>query len=272
MLLNTKKSATWRFFLLCLFCFTWPGLVLAANQTCRASSFNESVTVKYTHDGDTIKLLDGRKVRLIGINTPEVAREGRPAEAYALLARDRLRNLLQQHGNQIKLVYGREKQDHYQRLLAHIFLEDGRNLQVQLLSEGLANAITIPPNDRYAYCYQQAEKRALCKKQGLWSREIPTIANLPDSASGFRLLRGKLKKIQSSNKGIWLNLEHGLSLRIALNDKALFNMKRLQSLIGHEVIIRGWLQTKRKPKQGERFYMQIRHPLSIEEEKKSLKC
>ena len=271
-LLNTKKSATRRFFLLCLFSFSWPSFVQAGNQNCASRSYDESATVKYVNDGDTIKLLDGRKFRLIGINTPELARDGQPAEAYALQARDRLRSLLQEHNNQIKLIYGREKQDHYQRSLAHIFLADGSNLQAQLLSEGLANAITIPPNDRYTLCYHQIEKKALCQKKGLWAQKTLSVAELDDSVSGFRVLSGKLINIRSSHKDIWLEMEHGLSVRIAIQDKSLFDMKRLDSLLGHAVIVRGWLQLKRNPKQNERFYMQIRHPSSIEEEKKALQC
>ncbi len=270
--LNTKRSAIWRFFLLCLFCFSWPNIALASDQSCSNRSYDESATVKYIYDGDTIQLLDGRKFRLIGINTPEVARKARPAEAYALQARDRLRTLLQKHDNQIKLIYGKEKQDHYQRSLAHIFLPNGDNLQTQLLSEGLANAITIPPNGRYSACYQQAEKKARCQQKGLWSQKITAIAELDDSSQGFHVLQGKLKNIKTSRKGLWLELEHGLSLRIAFQHRPLFNMKHLKSLLGQSIIVRGWLQSKRKPKPDQRFYIQIKHPSSIEGEKIALKC
>ena len=271
-MLNTRKSATRRFFLLFLFYFIWIGFTQASSLDCAIHSYDETATVKYIHDGDTIKLLDGRKIRLIGINTPEVARDIQPAEAYAFQARDRLRSLLQAHNNEIKLVYGREKQDHYQRSLAHIFLADGSNLQAQLISEGLANAITIPPNDRYSNCYQQTEKQALCARKGLWSKKILSASDLEDSASGFRVLSGTLNSIRPSSKGIWLELEHDLSLRINSQHKPLFNMKRLESLLGHTVIVKGWLQPKKDPKHGERFYMQIKHPSSIEEEKKYLEC
>lgn len=273
MLLNTKKSATWRFFLLCLFYLSCSFQIALANElSCTGDSFDESATVKYVHDGDTVKLLDGRKIRLIGINAPEVAKDERKAENYALPARDLLRTLLSKYQNHIQLVHGKETKDHYQRSLAHLFLPDGTNLQEQLLLSGTVNAITIPPNDRFSDCYQQAEKQALCKKNGLWSGAIIKIADLQDSASGFRVLKGKLLNIQTSRKGFWLTLEHGLSLRVAIQQQALFDMQRLQSLVGQSVIVRGWLQTKNRPKAGQRFYMQIKHPSSIEEEKIVLKC
>jgi endonuclease YncB( thermonuclease family) len=228
--------------------------------------------VSYDHDGDTVKLDDGRKIRLIGINAPEVARDGRPAEAFALPARDLLRTLLSKHENRVRLVHGQETQDHYQRTLAHLFLPDGTNLQAQLLASGLVNAITIPPNSRFSGCYQQAEKQALCAQQGLWSGKISNLADLDETSTGFRVLRARLVSMQSSSKGLWLTLEHGLSLHIAHQHLALFDIPKLQSLIGKSVIIRGWLQTKNTPKAGERFYMQIKHPTAIDEEKIALKC
>ena len=113
-----KKSATRRFFLLCLFCLSSSiHPAFAAEQNCVSKHFGESATVKYVHDGDTVKLIDGRKVRLIGINAPEVARENRKAEDYALPARDLLIALLLKHNNHIQLVHGVESKDHYQRLL-----------------------------------------------------------------------------------------------------------------------------------------------------------
>ena len=263
-----KKSAAWRFFLLCLFCHS----TLASTENCPSQHYDASAIVKYVHDGDTVKLDDGRKIRLIGINAPELARDGRKAEKHALAARDLLRSLLSKHNNHIQIVHGKERKDHYQRLLAHLFLPDGTNLQAQLLSYGLAAAITIPPNKHFSSCYQQIEKRAYCEKKGLWSHKIPTLADLDDSANGFHILKGKLQAIQKSRKGLWLTLEHGLSLRITTQQLALFDQQRLKSLIGQSIIVRGWLQPKRNPKPGQRFYMQLKHPSSIEEEKKALKC
>jgi len=274
--LKMKKSASRRFFLLYLPCLIYfsPSFqsALAIDQSCTSQHYDESATIQYIHDGDTVKLLDGRKIRLIGINAPEIAHDEHMDEAFALPARDFLRTLLSKHDNRIKLVYGHETQDHYQRTLAHLFLPDGTNIQAQLLASGLVNAITIPPNDRFSNCYQLIEKQAFCEKKGLWSGQILKVADLKDSVTGFRLLKAKLISMQTSNKGLWLILEHGLSLRIATPNQALFNMQKLQSMIGQVVVVRGWLQNKKYPKAGERFYMEIKHPSAIDEEKIALKC
>jgi len=141
-----------------------------------------------------------------------------------------------------------------------------------LLSSGLVNKISIPPNIRFSDCYQQAEKLALCDKKALWSDELQTIAELDDSASGFRVLRGKVLNIELFHNGLRPTREHGLTLRIVPRHKPLFDINQLKLLINQNVIVRGWLQTKKQPNQGERFYMQIKHPSSIEEEKSALKC
>lgn len=274
--LKMKKSATRRFFLLCLPFLAGSlcghQLALAAGQNCAGEAYDETVIVKHVHDGDTVKLADGRNIRLIGINAPEVARDGRGDEAFAQPARALLRTLLAGHNNRVKLIHGREKKDHYQRSLAHLFLPDGTNLQAQLLASGLANAISIPPNIRFSHCYHQAEQRAFCDRKGLWSQPIPAIENLNDSARGFHLLRGKIKTINGSRSGLWLTLEHGLTLRVHPSRQSLFDQQRLQSLLGTPVIVRGWLQTKKNPKKGERFYMEIKHPTSIEAENLALQC
>ena len=267
-MLNLKKSATRRFFLLCLILL--PTLAVAG--LCPSERYDEAVTVRYIHDGDTVKLNDNRSIRLIGINAPEVASNNQPAEAYANAARDQLRALLAKHNNRARLVIGRESEDHHQRTLAHLFLPDGSNLQAELLASGLASAITIPPNNRFSDCYQQAERLARCSKKALWSGKTLTVTELDDDSHGFRVVRGTLKSIHPSSKGLWLELEHGLSLRIALKNKSLFDMAQLESLVGQDITVRGWLQPKRNPGQDERFYMEIKHPSAIEAEKDAVKC
>lgn len=82
-------------------------------------------------------LADGRSVRLIGVNAPELAHHGRPAEPLAQQAQRRLAELLRDSGQRVRLVNGQQARDHYGRVLAHAFDARGRNLEEQLLAEGL---------------------------------------------------------------------------------------------------------------------------------------
>ena len=146
------KKAPWvgAFFVLSV----W--LTPAWADNCDPPQQTEQVKVRYVSDGDTLILSDNRKIRLIGINTPEVARKEKPAQPLAIRARDRLRQLLFQQGSQARLLYGEQQTDRYGRKLATLWLPDDRNLAAELLREGLGWMVAIPPNTRFIDCYQQA--------------------------------------------------------------------------------------------------------------------
>ena len=98
-------------------------------------------------DGDTLILDSGEAIRLVGINTPEMARDGRQAEPLALEARDALAALLAD--GQVLIEAAAQPLDRHGRTLAYLFRPDGIHVQEVLLREGLASAVAIAPNDRY---------------------------------------------------------------------------------------------------------------------------
>ena len=90
----------------------------AAASSCLPPGTVELVQIRYVHDGDTLVLADNRKVRLIGINTPELGHNGQPAQALSIDARDRLRQLLFEQGNKAQILFGdRAKHKTNQELL-----------------------------------------------------------------------------------------------------------------------------------------------------------
>ena len=93
-------------------------------------------------DGDTIRLGELGSVRLIGIDTPEVYGDaecfGREASAFA----KRLLPL----GTRVRYRVGVEERDRYGRLLAYVWLPDGRMLNRVMIEQGYAQPLTIPPN------------------------------------------------------------------------------------------------------------------------------
>lgn len=78
-------------------------------------------------DGDTVHLRDGRSVRLIGINAPELAHNGRTTEPFAEAAKQRLQALVSASDGRLALQPGRQPRDHYGRTLAHLFDASGAN-------------------------------------------------------------------------------------------------------------------------------------------------
>lgn len=244
----------------CPLLYASPSVADAAQHQCIAAHTDEFLNVKYVHDGDTLHLADGQKVRLIGINTPELARDKSPAEAYGIEARDALRQLLKV-GTRVGIQYGHERYDRHGRTLAHLYLEDGRSVQQWMLDRGYAAAITIPPNLHNANCYQQSEQQARLAQRGIWHRGgLNTVdaTALQRGDQGFRLVKGQITKVKRTKKWLWLTLSPNCSLRIARADTHYFDDGLLAALTQKKVVARGWL-TRRKG----RWSMRIHHPSSL---------
>jgi endonuclease YncB( thermonuclease family) len=267
-----KKGAFMRlflctsFFLLALFLGGCSGdqygnFAQAQASTCPSVDYDEIAEITYIHDGDTIHLKDGRKLRLIGINTPELARDDKPAEAYAVHAKQALESLFS-NDSSLSLVYGKDDRDRYGRLLAHAFSSDGENVQLALLNQGYALAINFPPNTRFSDCYLEAETRARCNKVGMWqSSRILDAKDLTREQSGFQLVNGEVKSIKTNKKGIWLNLDDRLTIGIRSEDLTQFDLEKIQGYLNTSLTVRGWVN---KSKHTNPFYIRVRHPASLQ--------
>jgi micrococcal nuclease len=122
--------------------------------------------VERVTDGDTIRLVGIGRVRLIGVDTPEVFGGvecyGREASAFA--------KRLLPPGARVRYRLGIEPRDRYGRALAYVWLDDGRLLNGLLVELGYAQPLTIPPNVDYAERFVAAARRARRAGRGLWGR------------------------------------------------------------------------------------------------------
>jgi endonuclease YncB( thermonuclease family) len=235
---------------------------------CVPDGIDEQAVVERVHDGDTLRLRDGRTVRLIGINTPELARSkgNVPAEPHAEQARAALAALLPP-GSPLALDFDADREDRYGRLLAHLYLvpiERG-SVQQRLLEQGHGVAIVVPPNAGNAECYRAAEQRAREGGAGLWAhaRYTPVDAKrLEPRATGFRMIRGRVNRVVETRGSWWLDLDGDTSLRILKPDMIYFRDYPLGQLAGRTIVARGWLV----PRQGKRpdSIMGLRHPAAME--------
>lgn len=191
-------------------------------------------------DGDTLRLADGRSVRLIGLNAPERARDGRPTEPFAEAARQRLQALVAANAGRVGLRQGEPARDHYGRTLAHVYDAAGRNLEAQLLAEGLAYQVAFAPDTGLVACQQAAERQARAARLGLWRRD-PAIAPEALAHGGFALVRGRVARVQRNRGGLWLELDGPLVLRVAPKLLRYFDGDALHGLAGREVEVRGWV-------------------------------
>lgn len=198
------------------------------------------VAVQRVVDGDTLRLSDGRNVRMIGLNTPELGKQGRSDEPFAVAARKRLEALVAASDGRVGLVPGKESKDHYGRTLAHVYGADGANLEAQMLAEGLGFQVAVAPNVDLVACQQAAERNARQAGLGVW-RQSPVLKAEQISTSGFAVLSGRVSKVQRNRGGVWIELQDSVVLRVAPNLLARFDVNLLESLKGKQIEARGWV-------------------------------
>ncbi|MEP3478231.1 MAG: thermonuclease family protein [Fuerstiella sp.] len=141
------------------------GITSVANK----EQLGRTVVVGRILDGDTFDTSDGERIRLLGIDAPEVAHHGSKAQPFGNESRDWLRARLSNQS--VKLTFEHRQQDHYGRTLAWVWLNNKLINQASLqtghskllakyglpldLEEGLRNAA--------------AEARV--QQLGLWKRK-----------------------------------------------------------------------------------------------------
>lgn len=127
-------------------------------------------------DGDTIDIAfpdaqsgdAATRVRLTGIDCPELARFGQPDEALAREARTFAQNMLA--SQTVRLILdAHQPRDDFGRVLAHVELIDGRSLNEALLEAGLARALDRWPHSRLTR-YAQVELVARRREVGMWKK------------------------------------------------------------------------------------------------------
>jgi micrococcal nuclease len=122
-------------------------------------------------DGDTLEVrIAGRveRVRLLGIDTPETVDPDRPVECHGPEASALTHELLPD-GATVRLERDEEARDHFGRLLAYVFRDDGTFVNEALLAAGAAEVLSIRPNDAYAARLAAAADSARAAGAGMWS-------------------------------------------------------------------------------------------------------
>jgi endonuclease YncB( thermonuclease family) len=135
-------------------------LVFLAAAGAASAATHELVRVQQVFDGDTVLLEDGRKVRYLGINSPEYQ------EPFYLKAKRFNESLVS--NREIRLEFDQEKSDSYGRLLAYVYVGD-QLVNARLVHEGLAHAFFIGPDRRHNALLLETQEKAKRRKVGIWS-------------------------------------------------------------------------------------------------------
>jgi micrococcal nuclease len=128
------------------------------------------VAVERVIDGDTLLLASGHRVRLIGVDTPETKHPDRGVEWLGPEASRFTAELVGR--SPVRLEFDRERRDPYHRLLAYVFLPDGRLLNAEIIRAGFSEAETAFPyrSDRKRQ-FTDLEAIARAERRGRWAAD-----------------------------------------------------------------------------------------------------
>jgi len=166
-------------FLAFLYKQSHPSGVISLNLPFgKAEAYND-ILVTRAVDGDTLVLGNNERVRLIGIDTPEIheseklqrdsRRSGqdiRTIKAMGQRSYAFTRNLVE--GKRVRLEFDVERRDRYSRLLAYVYLPDGIFVNAEIVRQGYASLMTYPPNVKYADLFLNLYREARENRRGLW--------------------------------------------------------------------------------------------------------
>lgn len=227
-----------------------------------------SAVVQTVIDGDSLTLVDGRTVRMVGIQAPKLPK-GRPNFVewpHAREAQAALSGLVQ--GRTVTLSFSGTQQDRYGRVLAQLVRDDGLWVQGELIRRGFARVYTFPDNRAGATEMLTLEREARAEKRGLWADPFFAIRT-PEEAGRYigdlQLVEGKIADGAKTQNAVFLNFGNdwhtAFTLRLNSETLRLFRAEKVDplALIGATVRVRGYIRRDR-----ERAIMDITHPEEIE--------
>lgn len=222
-----------------LYCFSASGFA----ADCMPAGAGEMAVVDRVYDGDTIKLKDGRHVRILGVNAPEID-HGKELTGQALGEESRkATEVFLKSNKSVRLFYDEQRVDRYERTLAHVYDAQGNSLAANLLRNGLGFHVAIPPNLSLNECLHGQETIARKKGLGVWSNaawQAKPAAMLRLTDTGFQRVTGRVMSVRKA-QSIWLELDGPLVIKITPTDLKNFPSSNWSTWKGKQVEVRGWV-------------------------------
>ena len=244
-----------RFFLLGL-------LVVAASGDSRALHAREDLRsagtarVGGTVDGDTVTLVDGREVRLVGIQAPKLALGRKNFKEWPLADEAKQAAVKLAEGRTVELRHGGTAGDRHGRVLAHLFRDDGMWVQGEMLRLGMARVYTFADNRARAAEMYALEKEARDAKRGIWAHPFYAVRRadrLGGDIGTFQVVSGQVLDVGRAKGVVFLNFgqdwRSDFTVRIDAKAQRVFRDAKvdLDALKGRTVEARGWLKLENGP-------------------------
>lgn len=208
-------------------------------------------------DGETIKLDDGREVRLLGIIAPRpppalAADASWPPADAAFAALSKLLT-----GRSVRIAAKGRHTDRYGRTLAHVFLVDGKAetwVEERLVGDGHARVASTADAPACIAELLKVEDRARRAKRGLWAhaayqiREAAKAHELADFVQSYQIVEGRVREVQERKRRLYLDFgdawSKDLTAIVSGRDRKRFETAKidLKALKGVKVRLRGWVE------------------------------
>jgi len=162
----------------------WLALLLFLSLATPAlSQSTETATILKVVDGDTLNIqFQGKQesIRLIGIDCQEskknskakedAKRSGQDIQTIVVLGKRStvFTKSLVKNGDEVKIEFDVKQRDKNRRILAYVYLYDGRMLNEEIVKAGFGQPSTYPPNVKYQERFQKAYQEARGNRRGLW--------------------------------------------------------------------------------------------------------
>ena len=246
-------------------------LLAAANERPRLQPAGltpgeEAVAVEIV-DGDTLRLEDGRQVRLVGLQAPKLPLGRAGFEAWPLADAAKAALTALASNRRLRLSYGGLRRDRHGRVLAHLHDADGVWVQGALLAQGMARVYSFPDNRAAVAEMLALEAEARTAGRGIWSHPFYRVRSAEDvgaAGEGYHLVEGVVRQVARPRSLTYLNFgeDWRSDFTVSVNaearrvfDKAGIDLAQYEN---RRIRVRGWVSSFNGP------LIEATHPEQIE--------
>jgi micrococcal nuclease len=218
----------------------------------------EPVKVAEVLAADSLRLEDGRIVRLAGVDAPRAAMNGNAAEAGALAASARDRAATLAGSGDLRLVNKMPDADRHGRIHGEILLTDGRSLQAALLAEGLARVHPFVGETICLGPLLESERAARKMQRGIWASHEYAVwkandASLLGQNGLYELVEGRVVSVGAGSRLVFIDFgrDWGRDFTVMLSASLAADLAKtatpIASLVKHRVRVRGVIEESSGP-------------------------
>ncbi len=227
----------------------------------------ERGSVREIVDGDTLVLDGGTHVRLVGIQAPKLPLGRAGFRSWPLAEESKALLDILTRGKSLRLSYGGRRIDRHGRLLAHLEDGEGRWIQGEMLTAGLARVYSFADNRSRVAEMLALERKARARALGIWSKSyyrVRVATETPNFIDTFQIVEGRVVSTAVVRRRGYLNFgrdwRSDFTVTVAPRSRRLFTRSGLDitAYEGKRVRVRGWLKSFNGP------MIEATHPEQIE--------